>query len=132
MCTWIWWQEIGILLKPKINVNVGYDLYQLQKEKNIPLKLIKSISIIEKKKERNHLDEATSNLDTESEAFIQKSLAQLVQGRTTIVITHLLITIKQTEQILVKKVGSIAGRGTHETLIAQKWRYYNLYNQAKI
>ena len=79
------------------------------------------------------LDEATSSLDTESEALIQKSLSELMKERTTIVIAHRLSTIKQADQILVIEAGSIAERGTHDELISQKGRYYELYTyQAKI
>lgn len=79
------------------------------------------------------LDEATSSLDTESEALIQKSLSELIKDRTTIVIAHRLSTIKQADQILVIESGSIAERGTHDELIAAKGRYYDLYTyQSKI
>ena len=79
------------------------------------------------------LDEATSNLDTESEALIQKSLATLVKDRTTIVIAHRLSTIKKADQILVIEAGQIVERGNHEELIALEGRYYQLYTyQAKI
>ena len=79
------------------------------------------------------LDEATSNLDTESEALIQKSLAQLTKDRTTIVIAHRLSTIRKADQILVIENGRIAERGNHEELIASEGRYYDLYTyQAKI
>ncbi|WP_028376256.1 ABC transporter ATP-binding protein [Leeuwenhoekiella sp. MAR_2009_132] len=79
------------------------------------------------------LDEATSNLDTESEALIQKSLATLTQGRTTFVIAHRLSTIRKADQILVIENGQIAERGTHDVLIANQGRYYNLFTyQARI
>jgi subfamily B ATP-binding cassette protein MsbA len=79
------------------------------------------------------LDEATSSLDTESEALIQKSLSKLMKDRTTIVIAHRLSTIKQADQILVIEAGNIAERGTHDKLISQKGRYYELYTyQSKI
>ncbi|OZV69837.1 ABC transporter ATP-binding protein [Winogradskyella aurantia] len=79
------------------------------------------------------LDEATSNLDTESEGLIQKSLSQLTNNRTTIVIAHRLSTIKKANQILVIESGRIVERGTHDDLLALKGRYYDLYTfQAKI
>ena len=79
------------------------------------------------------LDEATSSLDTESEALIQKSLSELIKDRTTIVIAHRLSTIKKADQILVIESGNIAERGTHDELIAKKGRYYDLYTyQSKI
>lgn len=79
------------------------------------------------------LDEATSNLDTESELYIQKSLASLMKGRTTFVIAHRLSTIRQADQILVIEHGKIAEQGTHDELIAKQGRYYDLYTyQARI
>lgn len=79
------------------------------------------------------LDEATSNLDTESEALIQESLRSLMKGRTTFVIAHRLSTIRQADQILVVEGGSIAERGRHEELIEKKGRYFDLYTyQARI
>ncbi len=79
------------------------------------------------------LDEATSNLDTESEALIQKSLATLTEGRTTFVIAHRLSTIRKANQILVIENGRIAEQGTHDELIATEGRYYNLFTyQARI
>lgn len=73
------------------------------------------------------LDEATSNLDTESEAFIQKSLAKLMKNRTTFVIAHRLSTIQQADQILVIEAGEIAERGNHDELIESKGRYHDLF-----
>jgi subfamily B ATP-binding cassette protein MsbA len=79
------------------------------------------------------LDEATSNLDTESESFIQQSLSNLMKGRTTFVIAHRLSTIRQADQILVIEQGLIAERGKHEELIGKKGRYFELYTyQARI
>ena len=73
------------------------------------------------------LDEATSNLDTESESFIQKSLQVLMKDRTTFVIAHRLSTIQQADQILVIEDGNIVERGKHDELIASKGRYYELF-----
>ena len=73
------------------------------------------------------LDEATSNLDTQSEAFIQKSLAVLMKDRTTFVIAHRLSTIQKADQILVIEDGNIVERGKHEELIKVKGRYFELY-----
>ena len=73
------------------------------------------------------LDEATSNLDTESETFIQKSLDGLMENRTTFVIAHRLSTIRKADQILVIEHGNIVERGTHDELIAQEGRYFELY-----
>ncbi|MFC2171140.1 ABC transporter ATP-binding protein [Acidobacteriota bacterium] len=79
------------------------------------------------------LDEATSNLDTESEVLIQQSLERLMTGRTTIVIAHRLSTIRRAHQILVIENGEIVERGNHEDLIRKKGRYYQLYTyQARI
>ena len=79
------------------------------------------------------LDEATSNLDTESELFIQESLSHLMEGRTTFVIAHRLSTIRRADQILVIEEGKIAEQGTHDELIKKEGRYYQLYTyQARI
>ena len=79
------------------------------------------------------LDEATSNLDTESESLIQKSLNELMQGRTTFVIAHRLSTIRRASQILVIESGRIVERGNHQELIDKQGRYYELYTyQARI
>ena len=79
------------------------------------------------------LDEATSNLDMESESFIQESLKELMKGRTTFVIAHRLSTIRQADQILVIEKGEIKERGTHAELIEKQGRYFDLYTyQARI
>ena len=79
------------------------------------------------------LDEATSNLDNESESLIQESLKKLMNGRTTFVIAHRLSTIRQANQILVIEDGHIAEEGTHDKLLQKKGRYYKLHKyQARI
>jgi subfamily B ATP-binding cassette protein MsbA len=73
------------------------------------------------------LDEATSSLDSESEAMIQAGLSQLMRGRTTFVIAHRLSTIRRADQILVVEGGRIVERGNHAELFALRGRYYDLY-----
>jgi subfamily B ATP-binding cassette protein MsbA len=75
------------------------------------------------------LDEATSSLDSESEALIQEGLAYLMKGRTTFVIAHRLSTIRKADQILVVEEGRILERGTHDALYALRGRYYDLYTK---
>lgn len=75
------------------------------------------------------LDEATSSLDSESEAMIQQGLNFLMQGRTTFVIAHRLSTIRKADQILVVEGGNIVERGTHESLYGLGGRYYDLYTR---
>jgi len=73
------------------------------------------------------LDEATSSLDSESEAMIQQGLSHLMTGRTTFVIAHRLSTIRKAHQILVVEAGEIVERGTHDQLLAARGRYHELY-----
>lgn len=74
------------------------------------------------------LDEATSNVDTRTEVYIQQAMAELMKGRTSFVIAHRLSTIRNADQILVIDQGEIIERGTHRELIARKGFYYNLYH----
>jgi len=74
------------------------------------------------------LDEATSSVDTRTEALIQKAMVKLMKGRTSFVIAHRLSTIKNADLILVMKNGSVIEQGTHEELIQQKGFYEDLYN----
>jgi subfamily B ATP-binding cassette protein MsbA len=73
------------------------------------------------------LDEATSNLDAESEMLIQESLSELMKDRTTLVIAHRLSTIRRADQILVIEDGEVMERGNHDELIAKEGRYYQLF-----
>lgn len=75
------------------------------------------------------LDEATSSLDSESEALIQTGLAHLMRGRTTFVIAHRLSTIRRADQILVIEQGKISERGTHDALYAARGRYHEMYTR---
>jgi ABC-type multidrug transport system fused ATPase/permease subunit len=75
------------------------------------------------------LDEATSSLDSESEAFIQQGLRYLMRGRTTFVIAHRLSTVRQADQILVLDAGQLVEHGNHDTLYARRGRYYDLYTK---
>jgi subfamily B ATP-binding cassette protein MsbA len=75
------------------------------------------------------LDEATSSLDSESEAMIQEGLAHLMKGRTTFVIAHRLSTIRRAHQILVVEAGDIVERGTHPELFALRRRYWDMYTR---
>lgn len=73
------------------------------------------------------LDEATANIDTETEGLIQEGLTKMRQGRTTIAIAHRLSTIRDAELILVLDKGHIVERGNHETLLAQNGLYADMY-----
>ena len=78
------------------------------------------------------LDEATSNLDTESESLIQASLKELMHGRTTFVIAHRLSTVRDADQILVLEKGSIVERGKHDELVAKGGLYCDLYQRQSL
>lgn len=73
------------------------------------------------------LDEATSSIDTRTEALVQEGMDRLMKGRTTFVIAHRLSTVKNSDCIMVLEQGCIIERGTHDQLLAEKGRYYQLY-----
>lgn len=74
------------------------------------------------------LDEATSSIDTRTEALIEKGMDQLMEGRTVFVIAHRLSTVRNADAIMVLEQGQIVERGSHEDLLAQQGEYYQLYN----
>ncbi len=74
------------------------------------------------------LDEATSSVDTRLELLIQKAMKNLMKGRTSFVIAHRLSTIQEADKILVLKDGQIIEQGNHQSLLADKGFYYELYN----
>ena len=74
------------------------------------------------------LDEATSNVDTRTEELVQKAMDKLTEGRTSFIIAHRLSTIKNADMILVMKDGNIIEQGNHDTLMAKKGFYADLYN----
>ena len=76
------------------------------------------------------LDEATSSIDTRTEALVQKGTDMLMQGRTVFVIAHRLSTVQNSDVIMVLESGRIIERGSHQELIDRKEKYYQLYTGA--
>lgn len=76
------------------------------------------------------MDEATSSIDTRTEAIVQRGMDRLMEGRTVFVIAHRLSTVKGSKAIMVLDGGRIIERGSHEKLIAKKGTYYRLYTGA--
>ena len=73
------------------------------------------------------LDEATANIDTETEALIQDALGKLMEGRTTLIVAHRLSTIQNADRIIVMHKGEIREEGTHQELLRKGGMYYKLY-----
>lgn len=78
------------------------------------------------------LDEATSSIDTRTETLVQEGMDHLMKGRTTFVIAHRLSTVQNSDCIMVLEKGRIIERGTHEQLLEEKGRYYQLYTGNEI
>ena len=76
------------------------------------------------------LDEATSSIDTRTESIVQKGMDALMEGRTVFVIAHRLSTVQNSDVIMVLEDGRITERGSHEQLIEEKGKYYQLYTGA--
>ena len=76
------------------------------------------------------LDEATSSIDTHTESIVQRGMDSLMEGRTVFVIAHRLSTVKNSDVIMVLEKGRIIERGSHESLIKEKGKYYQLYTGA--
>jgi ATP-binding cassette subfamily B protein len=78
------------------------------------------------------LDEATSSIDSRTEALVQKGMDAIMKGRTVFVIAHRLSTIKNSDVIMVLQDGRIIERGSHDQLLAEKGKYYQLYTGNEI
>lgn len=108
----------------------GYDTVLTENGNNISegqKQLLSIARVMLRKPPMLILDEATSNIDTRTEVRIQKAFAELMEGRTSFIVAHRLSTIRNADVILVMRDGQILEQGTHESLLAQKGFYYELY-----
>lgn len=109
----------------------GYDTVLTENGSNISegqKQLLSIARVMLRKPPMLILDEATSNIDTRTEVRIQKAFARLMEGRTSFIVAHRLSTIRNADVILVMRDGQILEQGTHDSLLAQKGFYYELYN----
>ncbi|MBV9580946.1 MAG: ABC transporter ATP-binding protein [Chloroflexi bacterium] len=110
----------------------GYDTAVMERAANLSLgqrQLIAIARAVLANPEVLILDEATSNIDSQTELLVQQALSKLLAGRTSLVIAHRLSTIRAADQVLVLDAGRVIERGTHRTLLAQHGHYFNLYQQ---
>ncbi len=123
-------KQIGALnLIEKLNLEVGEEGTNLS---NGERQLVSFARAIIKKPAILIMDEATSSIDTITEAKIQKGINEIIKGRTSIIIAHRLSTIKKCDRIIVIENGGIKEIGNHDELLAKKGHYFNLYEGQKI
>ena len=111
---------------------LGYDTLVLERAANLSLGQRQLIAIARAVLANPRvliLDEATSNIDSQTELLVQQALSKLLAGRTSLVIAHRLSTIRAADQVLVLDAGRVIERGTHQSLLRQRGHYYNLYQQ---
>ena len=110
----------------------GYDTLVLERAANLSLGQRQLIAIARAVLANPRvliLDEATSNIDSQTELLVQQALSKLLAGRTSLVIAHRLSTIRAADQVLVLDGGRVIERGTHQTLLRQRGHYFSLYQQ---
>jgi len=110
----------------------GYDTLVLERAANLSLGQRQLIAIARAVLANPRvliLDEATSNIDSQTELLVQQALSKLLAGRTSLVIAHRLSTIRAADQVLVLDAGRVVERGTHQSLLRQRGHYHSLYQQ---